>query len=876
MSWIHRLTNLFRHRQVNSEADEELRFHVDSRTRDNLGAGMTDAEARRDAMRRLGGTLQSRERTADADLFVWLDTLGRDTRIAFRNLSRNLAVTSVAALSLALGIGANTAIFSAIHAVLLRPLPYHDPGRLANLWMDNRRQGFHEDLSAYGNFVDWKNNRVFVDMAGYYPSDTVLSGFEEPVRVRSGAVDANLFSVLGVAPLLGRTFNTDEMQQGGSRAVILSYGLWQRLLGADRSLVGRKIELDGKPSQVVGIMPAGFAFPFKDTQLWEPLALTPAQRANRGGYFLSVIGRLKPGIALPQARTEMTAIGARLEAQYPGTNRGYGIWVVPLLDQMVGMMRQGLLVLWGAAGFVLLIACANVANLLLGRGASRTREISVRAALGAGRGRLVRQLLTESAVLAVVAGGLGLAIAFWGIRLLVLAAPKDLPRLDEISVDPLVLAFTLGIALLSGLLVGILPAVRVSGVNLQQSLREGGRSMAGASRSRWMRASLTVTEVAFSMILLTGAGLMIRSLVSLEATHPGFRTDNVLTWRVSASRTKFAKPTQLAPFFSDLLRGVQAIPGVKGAAAVTDIFLSITPNSGNFTVEGQPPLPPEEQVEATVDTVTPNYFQVMGTPLIAGRFFNEQDGDTSVPVVIVNQTMARRFWPNRSAVGQRFKMGGPASTNPWKTIAGVVADQRRQGLEKPARCETFSPQAQRPARGMYLVVHTASDPALVAGSVRAAVRAIDPSAVMFERSTIAEQIGDSLSTRRFETLLLALFAAVALALAAAGIYGVVYQSVSQRTNELGIRAALGAQRVGLLRMIVGEALRLVLIGAVLGGLGELAVARLLRGFLYSVGAADPITYGAVCLLLGGIAALASAIPARRAVAVDPIHSLRYE
>ncbi|HUI55852.1 MAG TPA: ABC transporter permease [Bryobacteraceae bacterium] len=876
MSWANRLFNLFRRERVDAEAEEEAQFHLVARMEENLARGMSLEDARRDAARRFGGGLQARERSRDADLVIWLDTLARDIRFAFRNLAKNRGVTLVAALSLALGIGANTAIFSAIHAILLRPLPYPEPGRLAMLWMDNRRLGLHEDLTSFPNYEDWKKSRVFEDLAGFVPSEVILTGLEEPARIPGAAVTWNFLSVLGVPPMLGRNFTAEEDQAGQAQVVILSYGLWQREFGGDRHVVGKTIEIGNKPYSVVGVMPADFAFPTKDSQLWRPLGLSATDRAHRDGYFLSVIGRMRPGVTRERAQAEMAAVGARLEAQYPDSNKGYGVWVVPLLEQVVGTMRQVLLVLLGAVAFVLLIACVNVANLFLGRGAARGREIAVRAALGAGRIRLVRQLLTESAVLSLFAGVLGLAIALFGIRGLVLLAPKDLPRLDQIAIDVPVLVFTLAVSLVAAILCGMLPALRVSGVDLNEALREGGRSLAGGKRSRHMRSALTVAEIAFSMILLTGAGLMIRSLLRLQSIHPGFRTENVLTWRIAPSRTKFPSRPQVVGFYADLLQRLQSIPSVLGAGATSDIFLSETPNSASFSVEGRPDPPPEQQIEATRDTISLNYFQTMGVTLIRGRFFNEHDGPDSTPVVIINETMAKRFWPGEDAVGRRYKLGDADSHAPWLTVVGIVADMRRQGLEKLARCETFLPMAQRPAIGMAVVVHTASDPAKVVGPVRDAARALDKSAVMFERSTIADQIGESLSQRRFETLLLGLFSLLALTLAAVGIYGVVYQSVSQRTNEIGIRVALGARKSGLLGMVVGETLARVGLGAVLGGAAALVLSRTLSSFLYAVTAADPLTYAAVMVLLLLAAALASLIPARRATGVDPVEALRYE
>jgi putative ABC transport system permease protein len=871
-----RLTGLFRRKSAEQDLTAEVESHLEMHIEDNIRAGMSFEEARRDALKRLGGIHLAKEVYRDRRSLPMLETLLQDLRYAFRTLRDKPGFTFVAVATLALGIGANTAIFSAINAVLLRPLPYKNPDRLAMLWMDNRRLGLHEDLTSYPNYEDWKKSTVFEDMAGFVPGDAIITSLEEPARVITAYVNWNFFGVLGVAPAMGRTFTSDEDLPNKDQVVVLSDGLWKRQFGSDPHVLDKTIEFNGTRYRIIGVMPASFAFPSKNTQLWKTLAMTPRGRGNRGGFFLSVIGRLKPGVTIERARAEMSGIGKRLEAQYPNTNRGYGVWVVPLLAQTVGSMRQVLLVLLGAVAFVLLIACANVANLLLGRGAARGREIAVRAALGAGRRRIVRQLLTESALLSSIAGVCGLAIAFGGMRGLVLLAPKDLPRISEIMIDGRVLIFTAAVSLLAAILFGMAPAWRVSGVDLNDALREGGRSLAGGLRSRFVRSGITIAEVCFSMILLSGAGLMIRTLLNLRSVNPGFQTGNILTWRIAPSRAKFTQPPQVAAFYKDVLERLRSIPAVQSAAVISDVFLSITPNSGNFAVEGKPTPPPEQQIEATTDAISANYFQTMRVRLIKGRFFDARDGTGTTPVVLINETMARRTWPGENPVGKRFKWGGPDSTAPWMTVVGVVADTRRQGIDKLARCETFSPLEQMPTRRKTLVVRTSSDPLKLAGLIRSEVRAVDKDTVLFELSTIADQIGDSLAQRRFETLLLGLFALVALALAAIGIYGVVFQSVSQRINEIGIRIALGAQKSDLLRMVIGEVFTLVLTGALLGVGAALALTRALSTVLYSVTATDPLTYIVMFLLLASVAALAGLIPARRAATVDPIHALRYE
>ena len=871
-----RLAGLFdkkrRDTDLAAEFDSHLAFHID----DNIRAGMGYEEARRAALLKLGGIEAAKQLYRDRRGLPMIETILQDLKYAARALRAKPGFTLIAVATLALGIGANTAIFSAINAVLLRPLPYKNPDRLAMLWLDNRRLGLHEDLTSYPNYEDWKKSTTFQDMAGFVPGDGIVTSLDEPVRLISSYVNWNFFSVLGVSPAMGRTFTPDEDQPNKDLVVIISDGVWKRHFGSDPHILGRMLELNGSRCRIIGVMPAGFAFPTKDTQLWKTLAMTPRGRGNRGGFFLSVIGRMKPGVTLERARAEMSSIGQHLEQQYPDTNRGYGVWVVPLLAQTVGSTRQVLFVLLGAVTFVLLIACANVANLLLGRGAARGREIAVRAALGAGRRRIIRQLLTESVLLSTISGIIGLGVAFWGMRGLVLLAPKDLPRVNDITIDARVLVFTAAVCLLSAIIFGMAPALRVSGVDLNDALREGGRSVAGGMRSRFVRSGITVVEIAFSMILLAGAGLMIRTLLNLRSVNPGFQTENVLTWRVSRSQAQARQPDQLSAFYRDVLHRLQSIPEIQSAGVISDVFLSITPNSAGFTVEGKPSPPPEQQIEATMDSISPNYFQTMRVPLIKGRFFDDRDGKDTTPAVIINETMARRFWLGEDPIGKRFKWGPADSKSPWMTIVGVVADMRRQGMDKLARCETFSPLEQRLTRRSTLVVRTSSDPLKLAGVIRSEIRAVDKGAILYELSTVADQIGDSLSQRRFETLLLGLFAFIALTLAAIGIYGVVFQSVSQRISEIGIRVALGAQKYDLLRMILGEVVALVFGGAAIGELAALALTRSLSAVLYAVTATDPFTYVAVFVLLAFVAVLAAFIPAGRATRVDPVHALRYE
>ena len=800
-----------------------------------------------------------------------------DLRFGSRMLRKSPSFTAVAILTLALGIGANTAIFSAVNSVLLRPLPYKTADRLAMLWNDNRRLGLHEDLTSYANFADWRGqSRLFEDMAPFSETGADVTGVDRPYEVFGWRVGAHLFPMLGVSPAIGRTFTEQEEQPGHAQVVVLSDGMWRERFGADPQVIGKTLLMDGDPYVIIGVMPASFQFPDKRTEIWTPLAVSSTRKANRGGLWLHVLGKLKPAASIEQARAEMNIIGANLERQYPATNRGYGVWVVPLLNQVVGNLRTGLLVLFAAVGFVLVIACANVANLFLARGAGREREIAVRAALGAGRARLIRQLLTESFVFAIPAGAAGLLVAFGSLRALIAFAPAGMPRLNEIAIDNRVLLFTVAVSFASALFFGLVPALRISGSDLNESLREGGRSLAGGVRASFARSSLLVTEVALSMVLLAGAGLMIRSLLHLRGLNPGFDSPGVLTIQLSAPYSKFSKGAQITALYDRVIERLQALPAVNSAGLITDIFLSSTPNSGVFTVEGKPLPPPEQATEATTDSISPAYFQTLRVPLFRGRFFDERDQANSTPVALINETMARKFWPNEDPVGKRFHFGWGTTNVRWLTVVGVVGDMRRQGLDKTARVETFEPLSQQPRSDLNLVVRTGSDPLKLAGVIQSELRSVEKDLVIQKVMMLDEQIGESLAQRRFQTWLLGLFSGIALVLAAIGIYGVMYHSVTQRTHEFGVRVALGAGAGDVMRIVLGQAAFLVIAGAAIGTLAALALTRLLASLLYGVSASDPLTYVAVFLVLIASAVLASYLPARRATKVDPMVALRYE
>ncbi len=813
-----------------------------------------------------------------------MNTLWQDLRYAVRTLSQKPGFTVVAVLTLALGVGANTAIFSVVNSVLLRPLPYAEPARLAMLWTDDPKHGLHEEGTSYLTFADWKSqSRVFADLAVSTSDPVTLTGADAPERIETEAVAANLFPLLGIQPLLGRVFSPDD-EARGERVVVLSYALWQRRFGASPDVIGKTIEINGAHERIVGVLPADFFFPTKATLLWKPMTSFQhweREKARRFSDWFRVVGRLKPGATFAQARVEMNAIGRQLEQAYPfnaGDDfAGFSVNVVPIFEQITSPKLQ--LALWsllGAIFFVLLIACTNLANLMLARGAARGREFAIRLALGASRARLVRQMLTESAALALGAGLLGLALAAAGIKVLMAFAPPNIPRLDEIRIDAGVLAFTLGLSLLASLLFGLLPAWKVSRTDPNEALKEGGRSFSdGPSRTR---GSLVVIEVALAVVLLVSAGLLMRSFLRLQAVAPGFDPKGVLLARVSlaAWRTQTAGSTapRLEPelFFQQLSERLAALPGVQGVGGIRDLFFKRNPDVP-ITVEGRPRAPGgRETNQITFDQVSPGFFRVMQIPLLRGRFFSEPELRRG-RVAIINETLARRFFPGVDPLDQRFSFNAQPTKDDWYTVVGVVGDVRRQGLEKQAVSEIFLPGIRE---SMDLVVRVNSDPRALAAAVRQAIQAVDKTAVVSGVTTVESQLEAFNSERRFQTWLLGLFAALALLLAAIGIYGVMSYTVTQRTHEIGIRLALGAQRRDILKLVVGQGMAFVLIGLSAGVLAALWVTPVLASLLYGVGATDPATFALMALTLFSVALLACYLPARRATKVDPMIALRYE
>jgi putative ABC transport system permease protein len=801
-----------------------------------------------------------------------MSTLLRDLRHGVRTLLKQPGFTAIAVLTLALGIGANTAIFSVVNAVLIRPLPYKNPDQLIAVYEKRPALGRERGFVSPPDFIDWRaQNTVFENIAAYTSWTANRTDGDEPERIVGTLASAELFPTLGISASLGRTFSTDEDRPNANRVVVLSHRLWQRRFASDASIIGKPVMLNGNSHVVIGVMPRSFEFPDKQTELWAPLALDPADTGNRGLHSLNVVARLNDGVALPAARAEMAMISDRL-AQQHAVNTGHSANLFPLYAEVVGPVRPALIVLFSAVGVVLLIACVNVANLLLVRGAGRQKEIAIRSALGASRSRIVSQLLAESILLATLGGALGLLLAVWGTDLLIAISPADTPRLNEIKADRSVLGFTILASLLPGIVFGLLPALRLSRPDIMHGLKEGGRTgMSDASSSR-VRNSLVVSEVALALVLLVGAGLLLKSFVRLREINPGLNPTGVLTAQVWLPRAKYREPQQQAAFTKEILQKLQALPGVKSAGAVADLPLSGPGASRYFAIEGAPPTRPGEGRNASFNLATPDYFQTLGIPLIRGRNLDARDIQGAPEVAVINEAMARRFFPDEEALGKRIRI----AEQPWRTIVGVIGSVRRSGLETEAMPEMYYPLLQEPLPFMALLVKTTRDPRTLTADLRNAVRAVDRDQPVFEVKTMDDVVKGSMSSRRLTMVLLASFATMAIVLAAIGIYGVISYLVTQRTHEIGVRMALGAQRGDVLRLILGHGMVLAAVGIALGVMLSLGLTRLLSGFLFGVSSTDPWIFLAVSILLAAVALLAGYIPGRRATKVDPMVALRAE
>ena len=801
-----------------------------------------------------------------------MQTLFQDLRYAGRMLVKTPGFTAIAILTLALGIGANSAIFSVVNAVLLRPLMYRDSEKLIRLY-EGLPQGGTGSVSV-PNLKDWREqNTVFSEITAYQFGNFNLSIQDQPERIVGANVSSEFFDVLGTRAQLGRTFQKGEDQPGSNRVVVLSDALWRRNFGADANLVGKDISIGGENFSVIGIMPPQFKF--FASQMWVPLVFTEKQLASRGSHAFNVLGRLKPERTLDQAKEEMATIARRLEQQYPDQQKNRTIKLVPLQEDNVRLIRPALFLLLAAVGLVLLIACTNVANLLLARAASRRSEIAIRAALGAKRGRLVRQFLTESVLLSFLGGLCGLLLAKWGTDVLVSMATGYLPVMTEISLDWRVMGFTLALSLLTGMIFGMAPAMHISKTDLQDAIKDGG-SRGGSSRGSWLRGFLVVAEVAAALILLVGAGLLLKSFLHLLQVNPGFRTENVLTMRISLPDGKYKSADAMAGFYRQLLERVAPLPGIEASGVINLLPVLQAGYNGEFQIVGQEPDPSGKPPLVEIRTVSPDYFRALGVPLVSGRTFNARDQQGSEPVAIVNETFARRLIPNQDPLGKYIK----DDQEPGIKIVGVVGDVKQFGLIAPTIPELYTPYTQPPGPGttqtMTLVVRTSGDPEALGPVLRKEVLSVDPAQPVYEVQTMQTVIGKAVSYQRLNMQLLGIFATLAMILAVIGIYSVMSYQVSQHTHEIGIRMALGAQPWHVLRLILREGLTLTLIGVVLGVAGAFALTRLLASLLFGVRASDPLTYVMVSLLLIFVALLACILPARRATKGDPLIALRYQ
>ena len=882
MTWrreLAKLGALFRRRKPADDLAEEIRAHLEMEEQENLESGMPSDEAHYAALRRFGNVTLAQERSREMWGWNSVETLWLDLRYGLRMLVKNPGFTLVAVLTLALGIGANTAIFSVVNAALLRPLPYNEPGRLVYVWSAEKARGINQSTVSIPDLRDWQEqNRVFEGMAGWMSGNFNLSGGDEPEQVNGWIVSPNFFEVLGAEPELGRTFTSGD---SSDHVVVISHVIWSGTFGGNRGIQGRNISIDGASYTVIGVMPPEFSSPFPNVQVWMPWPERAVTTAARGDRFLRVIARLKPSVTLGTAQADMNTITPRLAQEYKD-DAGVTAYLVPAGRQITGSVRPALLVLLGAVGFVLLIGCANLANLLLARSAAREKEFAIRAALGAGHSDLVRQLLTESLLLSFLGAAIGILLAAWGTRYLRAMIVDQIPRAQDIGLDAHVLLFTLGLSVLTGIGFGLLPALATFKGQFNESLKKGNRGAGTGVQARRLRDLLVVWEMALALVLLVGAGLLINSFQRLRTINPGFNPEKVLTCQISLPSLKYQNP-QIVDFFDRLLERIRVLPGVKAAGATMTLPLGNSNGGfwGGLNIEGRTAPTRESVPIVSFAQVTPGYFPAMGIPILQGRDFTDQDNSGQSPkVVIVNATLARRFFSDTDPIGRRICMGEDCSKGPWLTVVGVVGDAALESLTDPRFPQVLSPHAQGveggPAGSMELAVRTSSDPLSLAASVREQVRQLDKDQSVAEIGALDHVVSASLAQPRLNTLLLAGFAALALLLAAIGVYGVISYSVEQRTREIGIRMALGATRGKVLTMVVGEGLLLTLAGLGMGLVAAFGLTRLMTSLLYGVSPSDPSTFLAVSLLLVGVAFTASFVPARRATKVDPMVALRYE
>jgi predicted permease len=872
---LFRLQSLFRRRKIESGLSEEIESHLQLATEANIATGMSPHEARHAALREFGGVEQIKEHYRDQRGFRWADELHGDIRFAMRSLRKSPGFTAVAVLTLALGSGACTAIFSVVNGVLLRPLDYPEPERLVVL-REQQLPGFREFSLSPPNYRDWEDElKSFERIAAYAGAALNLTGSGEPQRLNAVRATGHYFDVFRIRPTLGRTFLPDDDIPGKDKVVVLSHPFWQRVYGGEAGAVGRTLQLNGEPYTVIGIAPPGFGSA-NHAELWVPIAFRPRDLANenRGARFLNVVARLKPGVTIAQADAELKLLAARLANQYPETNKNWTAFTAALADFTVRDVRTVLYTLLGAVGCVLLIVCANIANLLLARAVARNREISLRAALGASRGRLIRQLLTESLLLALLGGVAGLLLAQWGLDALLALAPATLPRVADIQLDSTVLVGSLALSLLTGIAFGLAPAWLGARTDVNEALIQASRGHTDGRARSGLRNTLVVIEVALALVLLAGAGLLVRSFIALGRVDPGFAPEHAVVLRLSLPAQKYARPEQQVAFADALLARVGGVPGVKSAGIVHSFPLLFN-FTQSFMVEGRP-RPKDAELPTTNDySATPGYFQAMGIRLVRGRLFTERDDANAPRVVLVNETLAREQFPNEDPIGKRINITrGPES---WREIVGIVSDVKQRGLDKATPNETYLPFAQVPFTNQNLVVRANGSALAIAGALRPAVYAVDKDQPIGGITPLTEIMADSVARQRFAMTLLTLFAIVALVIAAVGIYGLMAYTVTRRTSEIGIRMALGAQRADVLGLVFAQGGRLVGLGLLLGlGTALLGTRLIDASILFKTDARDPFTFGTITLLLAVVATLACLLPALRATKVNPLLALRTE
>ncbi|MHB8500035.1 MAG: ADOP family duplicated permease [Candidatus Acidiferrales bacterium] len=871
-----------RRKRMLEELDEDIRDHIARETQDNIERGMSPEEARYTAMRKFGNVTRVKEETREVWSVVWLEQLIQDTRFGLRMLRKSPGFTAIAILTLALGIGASTSIFSVVNAVLLGDLPYKDPSRLAMIWGTNARHGVNETPVSPGDFFEWKQrNTAFQDIAASYDNEVTLTGTGNPQLLIGYAFSSNYFTILGVAPELGRTFSAKEDRPGAAKVAVLSDKLWRGTFHADPQILGRPITLDGEPYSVIGVMPRSFDYP-QGVQLWMPAALPDSAASDYQQYYIRVMARLKPGVSIAQAQAQMTALALQIDAEHPATDTENGVNITPLRRELAGDIQTPLLVLLGAVGFVLLIACANVASLLLARATTRHKEIAACAALGASRGRLLRQFLTESLLLSLAGGALGIALALWCTKFLVSIFPNDIanlsiPRVENIPTNVPVLFFALAATVLTGVLFGVVPAMQSACANAADVLKESGRGATPGSRSAGLRRILVVGEIALSLVLLAGAGLLIESFERVVHGSLGFQPDRVLGVEVFLAANRYPKnqPDKRRSFVRDVLQRMKSLPGVQSVGAAGTLPLTGFWGPTDFLVEGQALPKPGETPNADNRFATPGYFSTMHISLLRGRDFTEADRDGGRRVAIVDETLARQYLGGSSAVGKRLNLGTPDKPEWWEVV-GEVSNLKAFGLERPDLPTLYRPYEQLPVGLVAFTIRTAGDPAALLNSAEQAVWEVDKDQPVFQALPMSTLAAQSVALRRVSTMLLAGFAALALLLATVGIYGVMAYSVAQRTHEIGTRMALGAEPRDIMRLVLGQGARLTAFGVIVGVFAALVLTRFMASILFGVSASNPATFVGVAILLTSTALTACYIPARRAMRIDPMAALRYE